>query len=105
MPTDPPPTGTATLTVTPAPTATVLLTVTPAPGSRYYYVSTGGNDAHAGTKELPFQSIGQAAKVARAGDVVLIGAGIYDEDVSPLHSGEPDKYVTYQNEGGWRGCH
>jgi parallel beta-helix repeat protein len=99
VPRDPSPTGRPTLTATPALTATLILTVTPAPGSRYYYVSTEGNDAHPGTKALPFQSIGQAANVAKAGDVVLIQAGIYYEDVRPLHSGEPDKYITYQNEG------
>ena len=72
---------------------------TPAPGSRYYYVSTRGSDAHSGTKGLPFQTISKAASVAKAGDVVLIQAGVYYEDVRPVHSGEPEKYITYQNEG------
>ncbi len=99
VPSDPSPTRTPTLTDTPVPTATGIPIVTPAAGSRYYYVSTEGNDARPGTKLLPFHSIGQAAKVARAGDVVLIQAGIYEEDVKPLHSGEPEKYITYQNDG------
>ena len=30
---------------------------------------------------------------------MLIQAGIYYEDVKPMHSGEPDKYITYQNAG------
>jgi len=71
---------------------------TPAFGGRYYYVSTHGNDANPGTKALPFLTIAKGASVAKAGDVVLIQAGIYYEDVKPLHSGEPDKYITYQNE-------
>jgi len=80
-------------------TNTSTLIVSPALGSRYYYVSTHGNDANSGTKELPFQTIGKAANLAQAGDVVLIQPGVYYEDVKPLHSGEPDKYITYQNEG------
>jgi parallel beta-helix repeat protein len=73
--------------------------VTPAPGSRYYYVSTYGNDANSGTKELPLRTIGKAADLAMAGDVVRIQAGVYYEDVKPLQSGEPDRYITYQKEG------
>ena len=87
VPSDPSPTRTPTLTDTPVPTATGIPIVTPAAGSRYYYVSTEGNDARPGTKLLPFHSIGQAAKVARAGDVVLIQAGIYEEDVKPCIQG------------------
>jgi parallel beta-helix repeat protein len=83
------------------PSATDLpaLITTPALGSRYYYVSNRGNDANSGTKASPFQTIGKAAKLVKAGDVVLIQAGIYYEDVKPLLSGEPDKYITYQNAG------
>lgn len=69
------------------------------PAGRYYYVSTQGNDTNSGTKELPFQTINMAAGVAMAGDVVLIHAGVYYEDVKPSHSGEPGKYITYQNAG------
>lgn len=78
-------------TVSPAPTA--------ASAGRYYYVSPNGDDANPGTKTLPMQTIGKAAGVAKAGDVVLIQAGIYYEYVTPLYSGEPDKYITYQNAG------
>ena len=84
---------------TSTPQETSTLTGLPAFGGRYYYVSPRGNDANSGTKERPLQTIGRAAKLAKAGDVVLIQAGIYYEDVKPLHSGEPDKYITYQNEG------
>lgn len=80
-------------------TTTAAIIATPAPGSRYYYVSTGGNDADSGTRDKPFKSISKAANAATAGDVVLIHAGVYLEDVKPLHSGKPDKYITYQNEG------
>lgn len=92
MPPDPSPTSKSTRMGTPA------LTVTPTVEGRYYYVSTRGNDTNPGTKVLPFQSIGKAVNLARAGDVVLIQSGIYYENVRPLNSGEPDKYITYQNE-------
>ena len=77
----------------------ILAPNTRAPQGQYYYVSTQGNDADPGTKGLPFRTISRAAGVAKAGDVVLIGAGVYYEDVKPLHSGEPDNYITYRNEG------
>ena len=83
-------------TVSPPASASIA---TPAPGSRYYFVSTRGSDAHPGTKGSPFQTISKAANVANAGDVVLIQAGVYYEDVRPVHSGKPGKYITYQNEG------
>jgi parallel beta-helix repeat protein len=79
--------------VTPTPTAI------PVPEEQHYYVSPNGNDANPGTNTLPFQTINRAANVAKAGDVVLIQAGIYYEDVIPLQSGEPGKYITYQKEG------
>jgi parallel beta-helix repeat protein len=71
----------------------------PAYGSRYYYVSIDGNDKNLGTKISPFRTISKAAREAGAGDVVLIQAGIYYEDIVPLHSGEPGKYITYQSAG------
>jgi hypothetical protein len=74
-------------------------TAIPAPEGQHYYVSPNGNDANPGTKTLPFQTINRAANVAKAGDVVLIQAGIFYEDVIPLQSGEPGKYITYQKEG------
>lgn len=86
--------------VPPAPSATVtpIPINTPAPEGRYLYVSSQGSDSNTGTKGSPFQTISKAAKIAKAGDVVLIGAGIYHEDVKPIASGEPDKYIVYQSD-------
>jgi parallel beta-helix repeat protein len=95
-----PPNPSSTIVPTlPSPTIVPTLITIPASGGRYYYVSAGGNDAHPGTKGLPFGTISHAADLAKAGDVVLIQAGIYYEEVKPLHSGEPDKYITYQSVG------
>jgi parallel beta-helix repeat protein len=76
-------------------------TVTPTPQlvAKTYYVSTVGSDLNTGTKTLPFRTISKAAKVARAGDVVNIQAGVYNEMVKPMFSGVPGRYITYKNAG------
>lgn len=81
------------------PMSTPSQTGTPPAGGQHYYVSTHGNDVHSGTKASPFKTIGKATSLAKAGDVVFIQAGIYYENVRPFYSGEPDKYITYQNAG------
>ena len=52
-----------------------------------YKVAKTGNDHNPGTRARPFQTIGRAVLVARAGDTVTVHAGIYREWVSPEHSG------------------
>jgi parallel beta-helix repeat protein len=49
-----------------------------------------------GTVAAPFCSIGQAAAVASAGDVVKVAAGIYREQVRPANSGAAGLPVTYR---------
>ncbi len=67
-----------------------------------YYVSQKNVYSGNGTKENPFQSIGQAAQIAKAGDTVIIGDGIYREWVDPLHGGSNNQqritYINAQNE-------
>lgn len=94
----PPQTPTATPQASTA-TVTPTLTVTPTPQGQYYYVSPHGNDSNPGTEALPFLTIGKAASVAEGGDVVLIKAGIYYEDIKPLRSGTSNKYIIYKNAG------
>jgi len=43
-----------------------------------------------GTKENPFQTISQAARIAKAGDRVLVAPGIYREYVDPKNGGTSD---------------
>jgi parallel beta-helix repeat protein len=83
----------------PAATARPVPISTPTAGGRYYYVSPYGNDSNLGTKASPLQTISKAAQMAKAGDVILIRNGVYYEDVKPLNSGQPDKYIIYQNDG------
>jgi parallel beta-helix repeat protein len=75
-------------------------TLTPqASAGKLYYISTSGDDANPGTEAQPYRTIGKAASVATMGETVLIHAGEYYEDVKPLNSGAPGKYITYKNYG------
>jgi pectin methylesterase-like acyl-CoA thioesterase len=71
-------------------------------GGETYYVATDGDDAHAGTKTAPFRTIQKAASVARAGDTVLVRAGVYQGHVYLRISGEPGKPVVFKNYPGER---
>ncbi len=46
------------------------------------YVSVQGNDANACTQALPCATIGHAVSVASAGDTIVVGHGVYHEDVT-----------------------
>ncbi|MFN3489691.1 MAG: choice-of-anchor Q domain-containing protein, partial [Emticicia sp.] len=68
--------------------------------STTYYVATNGNDNNAGTKELPFATIGKGALVAVAGDVVIIKSGIYKPTtrIQPANSGTQNAPITFMAE-------
>ena len=53
----------------------------------------GGN----GSKESPFKSINDAAKIAVAGDEVLVAPGIYREYVNPVNPGREDARIVYRS--------
>jgi hypothetical protein len=74
----------------------------PAAGGVMYWVSTTGNDTNAGTSSAPFRTINRAARLARAGDVVTIRNGSYDESVAVRNSGTPGSRIVFQaeNRGG-----
>ena len=61
-----------------------------------YYVTKSGNDRNEGSKDAPFLTIGRAARLAKAGDTVRVGGGVYREWVSPENSGRPDEPVVYE---------
>ena len=48
-----------------------------------------------GTVNHPFKTISEAAQLAKAGDTVFVGPGIYREWVRPVNSGCEDKRITY----------
>ena len=58
--------------------------------AREFYVSQQhpqAADTSAGTRETPLKTISAAAKMAQAGDTVVVGAGIYRESVTLTNSG------------------
>ena len=63
-----------------------------------YYVSASVHRTGNGSKEAPFKTISEAAKIARPGDEVIVAPGIYREYVDPANAGEPDARITYRSE-------
>ena len=65
--------------------------------ARIYHVnSLRGNDSATGTDAEPFKSIARASKTAEPGDTVLIGAGIYHEQIVGGKSGVEGAPITYE---------
>lgn len=62
------------------------------------YVNGGVKKDGNGTEQEPFRTISEAAKIARPGDEVVVGPGIYREYVDPVYKGEPDKRITYRSQ-------
>lgn len=62
-----------------------------------YYVSMEGERGGTGTEENPFQRIGDAAAVARAGDEVIVAPGIYREYVNPRNGGCEGNPIVYRS--------
>ena len=50
-----------------------------------------------GSRERPFQKIGEAARVALPGDEVLVLPGIYREEVSPVTAGTREAPVVFRS--------
>ncbi len=63
-----------------------------------YYVSVKAFRSGDGTKERPFKNISEAAKLAKAGDEVIVAPGIYREYVDPENAGLPEARITYRSE-------
>jgi hypothetical protein len=59
-------------------------------------VSNAGLNSNPGTLARPFQTIQQAANVAKPGDTVLIRGGTYYETVTPPRSGLPGKTINFE---------
>ena len=50
-----------------------------------------------GSKEYPFQTISEAAKIAKAGDEVFVAPGVYREYVDPANGGTEDARIVYRS--------
>lgn len=62
-----------------------------------YYVDGKAFRDGNGTKERPFKHINDAAKIAAAGDTVLVAPGIYREYVDPQNAGTKEKTIVYKS--------
>ena len=68
-----------------------------------YYVSTAGCDRGSGLERDPFRTIGQAAKIAVAGDTIRVFGGTYREWVDPQNGGTSDhNRIVYEAADGER---
>lgn len=67
-------------------------------GQNVYYVSKSSHadDENPGTYELPFATLEKACEVAKAGDRVIIGSGVYREVLKPLNDGFADKPIIFE---------
>src|SRR5262245_30318623 len=54
---------------------------------RVLHVSPRGDDSHAGNALSPWRTVAKAAREARAGDTVILHAGVYREPLAPEHAG------------------
>ena len=63
-----------------------------------YYVNANAPKDGNGSRETPFRHIDDAARVAVAGDEILVAPGIYREYVNPRNAGTEDKRIVYRSE-------
>ena len=63
-----------------------------------YYVNNSAPKNGNGTKEMPFKFINDAAKIAKAGDEVLVAPGIYHEYVDPVNGGTENARIVYKRK-------
>ena len=71
-------------------------------GETYYVAqSTNASDDNDGSFERPWRTLKKAGEMAKAGDVVNIRSGVYNECLSPKNNGEaanPIVFKSYENE-------
>ena len=82
---------------------TLLLTIlsTASLHAREFYVNQQhpqAADTAAGTRETPLKTISAAANAAKAGDTVIVAAGIYRESVTLTNSGSAGKPIVFRSE-------
>ena len=66
-------------------------------GKVYHVAKTSSaSDANSGTEKYPFATISKAAKIAKAGDTVIIHAGTYREVLRPENSGTKASPIIFR---------
>ncbi|MEI3199056.1 MAG: right-handed parallel beta-helix repeat-containing protein [Lachnospiraceae bacterium] len=61
------------------------------------YVDDSAVRSGNGSKEYPFQTISEAAKIAVPGDEVMVAPGLYREYVDPVNAGTPEARIVYRS--------
>jgi parallel beta-helix repeat protein len=74
-------------------------TIPDVPGNTYY-VALDGNDNNPGTLESPWATIAKANRTLKAGDQVLLRAGIYYDVIDPANSGRAGRRIIYRSYPG-----
>ncbi|HEU4373550.1 MAG TPA: DUF1565 domain-containing protein [Telluria sp.] len=67
----------------------------------HLYVAPDGSDANPGNKAAPFKTISKAASVAKAGFMIHVADGTYNETITSASSGTKDAYITYVSDNKW----
>jgi parallel beta-helix repeat protein len=65
-----------------------------------YYVATTGSDSASGAQATPFRTIGKAAGIVRAGDVVNVRGGVYSEIVNINAAGTSAARIVFRSNPG-----
>lgn len=60
-----------------------------------YYITAKGDDANAGTKAAPWQTLAKASAIAGPGDTVWLCSGTYRETLRPHVSGKAGKVIRF----------
>jgi len=63
-----------------------------------FYVNCKASRDGDGSREMPFKRINDAARIAAAGDEIIVAPGIYREHVIPENAGDASAPVTYRSE-------
>ena len=63
---------------------------------KIYVDANAGRDGN-GSEEMPFKRINDAARIAQAGDEVIVMPGVYREYVDPKNAGTSDKRIVYRS--------
>jgi hypothetical protein len=63
-----------------------------------YYVDASAFRDGDGSEKRPFKHINDAAKIAQAGDEIVVKPGIYREHVVPKNAGTKDNPIVYRSE-------
>ncbi|MBR4360948.1 MAG: right-handed parallel beta-helix repeat-containing protein [Clostridia bacterium] len=63
-----------------------------------YYVNAKASRDGNGSREMPFRRINDAAKIAVAGDEIVVAPGVYREYVNPQRAGTEENRIVYRSE-------